>query len=91
MISKALTSFSGSIMPDLLLWIKVVPDPDFVKECIQKVFIRVWETRETLADAENCESIPDRLPQENDSGSKEEKHEKTVGRNWAAREFCFLI
>jgi RNA polymerase sigma factor (sigma-70 family) len=36
--------------------IKIVPDPDFVKECIQEVFIRVWETRQNLADAENVKA-----------------------------------
>ncbi|MBK5260999.1 MAG: sigma-70 family RNA polymerase sigma factor [Peptostreptococcaceae bacterium] len=33
--------------------IKIFPDSDFVKECIQEVFIRVWETRGSLADVEN--------------------------------------
>ncbi len=36
--------------------IKIVPAPDFVKECIQEVFIRVWETRNTLADVENVKA-----------------------------------
>lgn len=36
--------------------IKIVPDPDFVKECIQEVFIRIWETRITLADVENVKA-----------------------------------
>ncbi len=33
--------------------IKLIPDPDFIKECIQEVFIRVWETRQNVADVEN--------------------------------------
>lgn len=36
--------------------IKIFPDPDFVKECIQEVFIRVWETRKSLAEVENVKS-----------------------------------
>ena len=36
--------------------IKIIPAPDFVKECIQDVFIRVWETRKSLADVENVKS-----------------------------------
>ncbi|MDD4193441.1 MAG: RNA polymerase sigma factor [Mangrovibacterium sp.] len=36
--------------------IKIVADQDFVKECIQEVFVRVWETRDTLADAENVKA-----------------------------------
>ncbi|HBL75584.1 MAG: hypothetical protein A2W90_05255 [Bacteroidetes bacterium GWF2_42_66] len=36
--------------------IKIFPDPDFVKECIQEVFIRIWETRESLADVQNVKS-----------------------------------
>jgi len=36
--------------------IKIFPDSDFVKECIQEVFIRVWETRGSLADVENVKS-----------------------------------
>ena len=36
--------------------IKIIPDPDFVKESIQEVFIRVWETRGSLADVENVKS-----------------------------------
>lgn len=36
--------------------IKIFPDPDFVKECIQEVFIRVWETRNNLANVENVKS-----------------------------------
>jgi RNA polymerase sigma factor (sigma-70 family) len=36
--------------------IKIVPDPDFVKECIQEVFIRIWETRQNLADAGNVKA-----------------------------------
>lgn len=35
---------------------KIIPDPDFVKECIQEVFIRVWETRQSLADIENIKA-----------------------------------
>ena len=35
---------------------KIFPDSDFVKECIQEVFIRVWETRGSLADVENIKS-----------------------------------
>ena len=33
--------------------IKIFADPDFVKESIQEVFIRIWETRESLADVDN--------------------------------------
>lgn len=36
--------------------IKIFPDSDFVKECIQEVFIRVWETSARLADVENVKS-----------------------------------
>jgi len=36
--------------------IKIFPDPDLVKECIQEVFIRVWETGERLANVENVKS-----------------------------------
>jgi RNA polymerase sigma factor (sigma-70 family) len=36
--------------------IKIFPVPDFIKECIQKVFIRVWETRKSLAEVENVKS-----------------------------------
>ncbi len=36
--------------------IKIFPDEDFVKECIQEVFIRVWETRKSLAEVENVKS-----------------------------------
>jgi len=35
---------------------KIFPDPDFVKECIQEVFIRIWETRQSLADVENVKA-----------------------------------
>jgi len=33
--------------------IKNFSDPDLVKECIQEVFIRIWETRESLGNVEN--------------------------------------
>lgn len=36
--------------------IKNFSDPDFVKESIQEVFIRIWETRGSLADVENIKS-----------------------------------
>ncbi len=36
--------------------IKIFPEPDLIKECIQEVFIRVWETRERLAEVENVKS-----------------------------------
>jgi len=36
--------------------IKIYPDADFVKECIQGVFIRVWETRANLSDVQNIKS-----------------------------------
>lgn len=36
--------------------IKTVPNSDLVKESIQEVFLRVWETRTNLADAENVKS-----------------------------------
>jgi RNA polymerase sigma factor (sigma-70 family) len=36
--------------------IKIFPDPDFIKECIQEVFLRVWETRKSLAEVENVKS-----------------------------------
>ncbi|MCL4482864.1 MAG: sigma-70 family RNA polymerase sigma factor [Bacteroidetes bacterium] len=36
--------------------IKISPNPDFVKECIQEVFIRVWETRGSLSKVENVKS-----------------------------------
>lgn len=36
--------------------IKIIPTSDFVKECIQEVFIRVCETRKSLADVENVKS-----------------------------------
>ncbi|VAW18494.1 hypothetical protein MNBD_BACTEROID01-2241 [hydrothermal vent metagenome] len=36
--------------------IKIIPIPDFVKECIQEVFIRIWETRKSLGDVKNIKS-----------------------------------
>ena len=33
--------------------IKIISDPDIVKESIQEVFMRVWETRYNLANVEN--------------------------------------
>lgn len=36
--------------------IKIFPDSEFVKECIQEVFIRIWETRENLSDIQNIKS-----------------------------------
>ncbi len=36
--------------------IKITPVPDFVKECIQEVFIRIWETRKSLGDVKNVKS-----------------------------------
>lgn len=36
--------------------IKIVPNRDLVKESIQEVFIRVWETRNNLANVENVRS-----------------------------------
>ena len=33
--------------------IKIISDPDIVKESIQEVFMRVWETRNNLANVEN--------------------------------------
>lgn len=36
--------------------IKIFSDPDFVKECIQEVFIRIWETRQSLGNVENVKS-----------------------------------
>lgn len=35
---------------------KMVPDPDFIKDCIQEVFVRIWETRHTLAEVENVKA-----------------------------------
>lgn len=35
---------------------KVIPNPEFVKESIQEVFIRIWETRDRLGDAQNVKS-----------------------------------
>lgn len=35
---------------------KIFSDQEFVKEAIQEVFIRIWETREKLGDAENIKS-----------------------------------
>jgi len=43
--------------PELYYYgIKIFPDTDFIKECIQEVFIRIWETRESLGDAQNIKS-----------------------------------
>ncbi len=36
--------------------LKIVSDPDFVKENIQEVFIRIWETRQSLGNADNIKS-----------------------------------
>lgn len=36
--------------------IKIFPDGDFIKECIQEVFIRIWETRKNLSDVQNLKS-----------------------------------
>ncbi len=36
--------------------IKIDHDTEFVKECIQEVFIRIWETRENLSDVQNIKS-----------------------------------
>ncbi len=36
--------------------IKIFPDEDFIEECIQEVFIRIWETRENLADVQNLKA-----------------------------------
>lgn len=36
--------------------IKIMPDSDIVKESIQEVFMRVWETRANLADVANVKS-----------------------------------
>jgi len=36
--------------------IKIIPDSDIVKESIQEVFMRIWETRVSLADVENVKS-----------------------------------
>jgi len=35
---------------------KIVADPEFVKENIQEVFIRIWETRESLGNVDNMKS-----------------------------------
>ncbi len=36
--------------------IKIFPDEDCVKESIQEIFIRIWDTREKLANVENVKS-----------------------------------
>jgi len=36
--------------------IKIFHEPDLVKECIQEVFMRIWETRRSLGDAESVKS-----------------------------------
>ena len=36
--------------------IKILPQPEIVKESIQEVFMRVWETRDKLANVENVKS-----------------------------------
>lgn len=36
--------------------IKIFPDADYVKESIQEVFIRIWDTRQSLANVENVKS-----------------------------------
>jgi RNA polymerase sigma factor (sigma-70 family) len=36
--------------------LKIYPNPDFIKECIQEVFVRVWETRENLSKVNNTKS-----------------------------------
>lgn len=36
--------------------IKIISDSDIVKESIQEVFVRVWETRNNLANVENVKS-----------------------------------
>ena len=36
--------------------IKIQPEPEIVKESIQEVFMRIWETRDRLANVENVKS-----------------------------------
>lgn len=36
--------------------IKILPEPEIVKESIQEVFMRIWETRDRLASVENVKS-----------------------------------
>ena len=36
--------------------IKILPEPETVKESIQEVFMRIWETRDRLASVENVKS-----------------------------------
>lgn len=36
--------------------IKIFPEGDFIKECIQEVFIRIWETHENLSNVQYLKS-----------------------------------
>jgi RNA polymerase sigma factor (sigma-70 family) len=36
--------------------LKILPDSNFIKECIQDIFVRVWETRENLGEVKNIKS-----------------------------------
>ena len=36
--------------------VKITPNADLVEECIQEVFIRIWETRLNLSDVKNIKS-----------------------------------
>ena len=63
--------------------IKIFPDPDFVKECIQEVFIRVWETRGSLADVENVKSyliVSVRRMILVQKGKEKDKHNIEIGK-----------
>jgi RNA polymerase sigma factor (sigma-70 family) len=63
--------------------IKVFSDPNFVKECIQEVFIRVWETRESLANVENLKSyliVSVRRMILVQKGKEKDKHNIEIGK-----------
>ena len=48
--------FQKYYSPLFFYGIKIVSHSDFIKECVQEVFIRIWETRLNLAKVENVKS-----------------------------------
>jgi RNA polymerase sigma-70 factor (ECF subfamily) len=36
--------------------LKIFPDSEIIKDCIQEVFVRIWETRESLGNVDNVKS-----------------------------------
>jgi RNA polymerase sigma factor (sigma-70 family) len=63
--------------------IKIIAVPDFVKESIQEVFIRVWETRENLGIVQNVKSyliVSVRRMMLAKKGKDKNKHHIEVGK-----------